>query len=113
MMTALTTKNKVGMVDGSVPRPPEGDPNRAQWYMFNALELLLAATRLPGELGVEGNGGERKIRVFREKGEKGHRGSTKLIRWAAAWRWPGPEQIRWAAGPSGPFRAVKSGFESD
>ncbi|PKH73363.1 hypothetical protein CRG98_050053, partial [Punica granatum] len=29
MLTALTTKNKVGMIDGTVPRPPEGDPNRA------------------------------------------------------------------------------------
>ncbi|PKI50615.1 hypothetical protein CRG98_029002 [Punica granatum] len=29
MLTALTTKNKVGLIDGTVPRPPEGDPNRA------------------------------------------------------------------------------------
>ncbi|PKI38804.1 hypothetical protein CRG98_040805 [Punica granatum] len=29
MKTALIAKNKVGMVDGSVQKPPEGDPNRA------------------------------------------------------------------------------------
>ncbi|PKI33203.1 hypothetical protein CRG98_046407, partial [Punica granatum] len=31
MLTALTVKNKIGMVDGTVLRPPEGDPNRAKW----------------------------------------------------------------------------------
>ncbi|PKI59515.1 hypothetical protein CRG98_020043 [Punica granatum] len=38
MVTALTAKNKVGMIDGMVPRPPENDLNRAKWDVCNALE---------------------------------------------------------------------------
>ncbi|XP_031374044.1 uncharacterized protein LOC116188699 [Punica granatum] len=37
MVTALTAKNKVGMIDGTVPRPPENDPNGAKWDVCNAL----------------------------------------------------------------------------
>ncbi|PKI72647.1 hypothetical protein CRG98_007024 [Punica granatum] len=40
MMTALTANNKVGMANGSVPRPPEGDPNLARWDMCNAAHYL-------------------------------------------------------------------------
>ncbi|PKI68046.1 hypothetical protein CRG98_011642 [Punica granatum] len=39
MLTALTSKNKVGMIDGLVPRPPEGDLNRAKWDICNALVI--------------------------------------------------------------------------
>ncbi|PKI60765.1 hypothetical protein CRG98_018848 [Punica granatum] len=50
MTTALITKNKVGMVDGSVPRPPEGDSNCAQWDMGNALVISWIFNTLDPEL---------------------------------------------------------------
>ncbi|PKI56530.1 hypothetical protein CRG98_023056 [Punica granatum] len=50
MLTALTAKNKVGMIDGSVPRPPEGDPNRAKWDMCNALVISWIFNTLNSEL---------------------------------------------------------------
>ncbi|PKI49599.1 hypothetical protein CRG98_029989 [Punica granatum] len=83
------------------------------WSSRPPQELLLAATRLPGELRVEGHEGDGKIRVFGEKDGRDDRGSIKPTRWAAAWRWTGPEPIRWASGPSGPIRAVKPGPKSD
>ncbi|PKI46954.1 hypothetical protein CRG98_032653 [Punica granatum] len=39
MLTALTVKNKVRLIDGKVPRPPKGNPNRARCDMCNALLL--------------------------------------------------------------------------
>ncbi|PKI42605.1 hypothetical protein CRG98_037018 [Punica granatum] len=50
MMTALTAKNKVGMVDGSVPKPQEGGLNRAQWDMCNALVISWIFNTLDPEL---------------------------------------------------------------
>ncbi|PKI51190.1 hypothetical protein CRG98_028397 [Punica granatum] len=50
MMMALTAKNKVGMVDGSVPRPPDGDPNRVRWDMCNALVISWIFNTLDSEL---------------------------------------------------------------
>ncbi|PKI77566.1 hypothetical protein CRG98_002020 [Punica granatum] len=50
MKTALIAKNKVGMVDGSVSKPPEGDPNRARWDMCNALVISWIFNTLDLEL---------------------------------------------------------------
>ncbi|PKI51170.1 hypothetical protein CRG98_028457 [Punica granatum] len=50
MLTALTTKNKVGMIDGTVPRPSEDDPNRARWDVCNALVISWIFNTLDNEL---------------------------------------------------------------
>ncbi|PKI40696.1 hypothetical protein CRG98_038951 [Punica granatum] len=50
MLTALTTKNKVEMIDGTVARPPKGDPNRAKWEICNALVISWIFNRLDSEL---------------------------------------------------------------
>ncbi|PKI48914.1 hypothetical protein CRG98_030690 [Punica granatum] len=50
MMTALPAKNKVGMVDGLVPRLPNGDPNQTRWDMCNALVISWIFNTLDLEL---------------------------------------------------------------
>ncbi|PKI74386.1 hypothetical protein CRG98_005266 [Punica granatum] len=50
MLNALRAKNKVRMIDGSVPRPPEGDSNRAKWDMCNALVISWIFNTLDSEL---------------------------------------------------------------
>uniref|UniRef100_A0A803N802 Retrovirus-related Pol polyprotein from transposon TNT 1-94-like beta-barrel domain-containing protein n=1 Tax=Chenopodium quinoa TaxID=63459 RepID=A0A803N802_CHEQI len=37
MMIALATKNKLGFVDGNLPKPPESDPNCAAWKCCDAI----------------------------------------------------------------------------
>ncbi|PKI67063.1 hypothetical protein CRG98_012601 [Punica granatum] len=50
MLTALTAKNKIGVIDGMVPRPPEGVPNRARWDVCNALVISWIFNTLESEL---------------------------------------------------------------
>ncbi|PKI46722.1 hypothetical protein CRG98_032862 [Punica granatum] len=50
MLIALTAKNKVGMIDGTVARPPEGDSNRAKWEICNALVIFWIFNTLDSEL---------------------------------------------------------------
>ncbi|PKI49114.1 hypothetical protein CRG98_030460 [Punica granatum] len=70
-------------------------------------ELLLAATWLPRELGIEANGGERESRVFRERNERDDR------RRATTWRCSRLDLARWAAGSSGTIKAVQPRPKSD
>ncbi|KAJ1386443.1 Gag-polypeptide of LTR copia-type [Sesbania bispinosa] len=35
MIVALSVKNKLGFVDGSIPRPPDGDPQLSAWLRCN------------------------------------------------------------------------------
>ncbi|PKI40750.1 hypothetical protein CRG98_038861 [Punica granatum] len=46
----MTAKNKVGMIDGTVARPPEGDPNRAKWEISNALVISWIFNTLDSKL---------------------------------------------------------------
>ncbi|CAO2828068.1 unnamed protein product [Amaranthus hypochondriacus] len=55
MMIALATKNKLGFIDGSLPKPTENDPNCAAWkrcdaiiisYILRSLESSIARSVL-------------------------------------------------------------------
>ncbi|PKI43426.1 hypothetical protein CRG98_036183 [Punica granatum] len=50
MRIALTTKGKLGFVEGRVPKPPAGDPNLESWEMCNSLVLAWIFNGLEKEL---------------------------------------------------------------
>ncbi|PKI65894.1 hypothetical protein CRG98_013714 [Punica granatum] len=73
-------------------------------------ERLLVAAWLSDELGTEGSGRRRKIRVFDSR-EEDRRSGRRNGR-AAAWGRSGPESVRWAVGPSGAETRSRSGPKS-
>ncbi|PKI33743.1 hypothetical protein CRG98_045865 [Punica granatum] len=62
MLTALIAKNKVRMIDGSVPRPSEGDPNRANVTCATVAQTLWEDLR---ERYSQGN----ETRIYQLKAE--------------------------------------------
>ncbi|PKI60227.1 hypothetical protein CRG98_019415 [Punica granatum] len=50
MRIALRAKNKIGFIDGTLPEPGEGDPNRALWVMANSTVVTWIANTLEKDL---------------------------------------------------------------
>ncbi|PKI70182.1 hypothetical protein CRG98_009432 [Punica granatum] len=50
MQIALRAKNKIGFIDGTLPEPVEGNPNKASWVMVNSTVITWIVNTLEKDL---------------------------------------------------------------